>query len=66
MKLTGHSSPGYTGTKIPRFIAVLIPFFNQAGWYSGVSFHDAMHFEVAEETIHNWSIKGLLKQAQVI
>lgn len=61
LKLIGHSSPGNTGHTIPRFIAVLIPFFNEEGWYSGVSFHDTMHFEVAEGTIAKWSENGLLR-----
>jgi len=57
-KIIGHSSPGNTGHSIPRFIAVLIPFLNEAGWFSGVAFHDAMHFEVADETIRQWQKDG--------
>jgi len=61
LKITGHSSPGNTGHSIPRFIAVLLPFFNEEGWFSGIAFHDAMHFEVAEETIRQWLKDGLFK-----
>jgi hypothetical protein len=41
-------------------VAILVPFFNQAGWFSGIAFKDAMHFEVADETIRKWSHDGLL------
>ena len=57
-KIIGHSSPGNTGHSIPRFIAVLLPFLNAAGWYSGIAFHDTMHFEVADETMHQWQKDG--------
>ncbi|MHA4811479.1 M15 family metallopeptidase [Flavitalea flava] len=57
-KIIGHSSPGNTGHSIPRFIAILIPFLNAAGWFSGIAFHDAMHFEVADETIKQWQQDG--------
>lgn len=60
-KIKGHIHPGNTGQSIPRFIAVLLPLFNAAGWYSGIAFHDTMHFEVANETIRKWSAEGLLK-----
>jgi hypothetical protein len=60
-KIIGHSAPGNTGGKIPRFIANLIPFFNEAGWYSGIGFNDAMHFEVADGTIRKWAKDGLFK-----
>jgi hypothetical protein len=50
--------PGNTGREVPKFIAVLIPFFNKAGWFSGIAFHDSMHFEVAEGTIRKWSEEG--------
>ncbi|SRR5258706_4076212 len=56
MKIIGNSSPGNTGHSIPRFIAVLLPFFNAEGWFSGIAFHDTMHFEVAEGTIRQWGI----------
>jgi len=59
-KIKGHIHPGNTGQSIPRFIAVLLPLFNAAGWYSGIAFHDTMHFEVANETIWKWSAEGLL------
>lgn len=61
MKIIGHSSPANTGDHIPRFISVLIPFFNQQGWYSGISFHDTMHFEVSEGTAETWSEQGKFK-----
>lgn len=54
-KMVGHTSPGNTGHQIPRFIAALLPFMNQEGWFSGIAFHDTMHFEVANETIIKWS-----------
>lgn len=60
-KIVGYKAPGKTGTTIPKFIAVMLPYFNKAGWYSGIAFHDTMHFEVAEETIRTWSKDGLLK-----
>lgn len=59
-KLAGGVAPGATGTTVPQWVAMLVPFFNQAGWFSGISFHDAMHFEVADETIRKWSRDGLL------
>ena len=43
-----------TGGKVPRGIGLLIAPFNQAGWFAGCAFQDAMHFEVAEETIAMW------------
>ncbi|CAN5138812.1 hypothetical protein BH09BAC4_BH09BAC4_06190 [soil metagenome] len=58
-KLVGHSPPGDTAHVVPRFIAVLIPFFHAEGWFSGIGFQDAMHFEVAEGTMHQWAKKGL-------
>ena len=57
-KILGTAAPGNTGDKIPRFIAVLIPFFNAAGWFSGVGFHDAMHFEVSDGVIRQWARDG--------
>jgi hypothetical protein len=60
-KILGHDPPGNTHDKIPRFIAVLLPLFNAAGWYSGIGFADTMHFEVADGTIHDWAISGVLK-----
>ncbi|WP_189478832.1 M15 family metallopeptidase [Mesorhizobium sp. M1E.F.Ca.ET.063.01.1.1] len=60
-RLVGHDPPANTHGMIPRFIAVLLPFFNGAGWYSGISFSDTMHFEVADDTIHKWATDGALK-----
>jgi hypothetical protein len=59
-KLAGGEAPGATGTKVPQWVAMLVPFFNDAGWYSGISFADAMHFEVADGTIRKWKADGLL------
>jgi hypothetical protein len=60
LKIKGFDAPGNTGDTIPRFIAILIPLFNEIGWYSGVAFRDAMHFEVSEERIRTWADDGLL------
>jgi hypothetical protein len=60
-KIVGFGAPGNTGAKIPKFIAIMLPHFHSAGWFSGIAFHDTMHFEVAEETIRKWSKDGLLK-----
>jgi len=56
-KIVGHAAPGNTHDTVPRFIAVLIPFLNKEGWYSGVGFkaRDTMHFEVADATMHAWA-----------
>jgi len=59
--IDGGVPPGNTGQSIPTGIAKLVPYFNRAGWYSGIAFHDDMHFEVAEETIKQWSASGQLK-----
>jgi hypothetical protein len=61
LKLAGFQPPGATGSAIPNFIALLVPHFNAAGWFSGISFHDDMHFEVADQTIRDWASKGLFK-----
>jgi len=53
--LVGQNAPGDNADMIPQFIAALVKPFNEAGWYSGIAFHDDMHFEVAEETIVKWS-----------
>jgi Domain of unknown function (DUF1906)/D-alanyl-D-alanine carboxypeptidase len=53
-KIVGFDAPPNTGYTVPRFIAILIPLFNATGWYSGVAFHDSMHFEVSEERIRKW------------
>jgi len=60
-KILGHSAPGNTGGKIPRFVASLLPFFNKAEWYSGIGFNDTMHFEVSDGLIRKWAKGGLLK-----
>jgi hypothetical protein len=60
-QMLGQDPPGNTHDTIPRFIAVLLPFFNEAGWYSGIGFHDTMHFEVADETMRKWANDGSLK-----
>ena len=59
--IDGGTPPGNTGQTVPLGIAKLVPYFNQAGWYSGVAFHDDMHFEVATETIEQWSKEGRFK-----
>lgn len=58
--IDGKDPVGDTGQKVPRGIAMLVPFFNAAGWFSGIAFHDDMHFEVAEETILKWAHDGEL------
>jgi hypothetical protein len=60
-KIVGFDAPGNTGQSIPKFIAILLPHFNKAGWFSGIAFHDTMHFEVSDETIRKWSNEGKLK-----
>jgi D-alanyl-D-alanine carboxypeptidase len=60
-KIVGNSAPGNTGHQIPRFIAVLLPFFNDGGWYSGIGFNDTMHFEVSDGKIREWAKAGLFK-----
>jgi D-alanyl-D-alanine carboxypeptidase-like protein len=58
LKLNGMAPPGATGKKVPYFIALLVPYFNEAGWFSGIDFADDMHFEVADETIRTWAEQG--------
>jgi hypothetical protein len=60
-RIVGHDPPGNTHGMIPRFIAVLLPFFNADGWFSGIGFADTMHFEVADGTIHDWAASGKLR-----
>jgi hypothetical protein len=60
-KLVGRKAPGNTGGQIPRYIAVLLPFFNKADWYSGIGFNDTMHFEVSDGLIRQWAKDGKLK-----
>jgi hypothetical protein len=62
-KLRGKRAPGATGKSVPGWVAMLVPFFNKAGWFSGISFADAMHFEVADETVRKWSHDGLFDTA---
>lgn len=59
-KFGDGDAPGNTHGKVPRWVAILVPFFNEAGWFSGISFNDTMHFEVANETIHEWARQGKL------
>ena len=60
-RILGHSAPGNTGGRIPRFIGVLVPFFNKLGWYSGIAFHDMMHFEVSDAKVRQWAKDGMLR-----
>jgi hypothetical protein len=62
-KFGSGEAPGNTGLRVPRWVALLVPFFNAEGWFSGISFHDTMHFEVADETIRKWNDQGLLAPA---
>lgn len=57
-RLVGMESPTNTHDKVPRFIAVMLSAFNKAGWFSGIAFHDTMHFEVADQTMHKWANDG--------
>jgi len=55
--IVGNEPPGDTGKVVPKFIAALIPFFNEEKWVSGAGFKkrmDSMHFEVSEEQLNNW------------
>lgn len=59
--ILGNEPPKDTGKFVPRFIAVLIPLFNQEGWFSGAGFSksmDSMHFEVSEEELNKWFPKS--------
>jgi hypothetical protein len=60
-KVVGFDAPANTGSTVPRFIAILIPLLNAAGWYSGVGFNDTMHFEVSEERIREWANGHVLR-----
>jgi hypothetical protein len=62
--IDGQKPAGDTGQVIPRGIAMLVPFFNAEGWYSGIAFHDDMHFEVSEEKIRAWTNDGTIPRAQ--
>lgn len=59
-KIVGFDAPGNTKHNVPKFIAIMVPFFNKEGWLSGIAFNDSMHFEVADETIKKWSKDGKL------
>jgi hypothetical protein len=61
-KIVGFNAPGSTGNTIPRFVAIMLPHFNKEGWFSGIAFHDTMHFEVSEELIRTWSKEGKLSE----
>ena len=54
---------GKRDRKVQLGIAILIPIFNQHGWFAGAGFttaEDDMHFEVATETLNTWARTGLL------
>lgn len=59
-KVVGFDAPGNTKQSVPKFIALMVPLFHQEGWVSGIAFNDSMHFEVADETIKQWSKQGKL------
>jgi len=58
--IDGKDPVGASGQKVPRGIAMLVPLFNAAGWFSGIAFQDDMHFEVADQTIRKWAEDGSL------
>ncbi|WP_114226613.1 MULTISPECIES: M15 family metallopeptidase [Sphingomonas] len=60
LRLDKTPPPANTGHVVPNFIALLVPYFNEAGWYSGIGFADDMHFEVADQTIRTWAHEGEL------
>lgn len=60
LRLDKMAPPANTGLVVPYFIALLVPYFNRAGWYSGIGFADDMHFEVADQTIRAWSHDGTI------
>jgi hypothetical protein len=59
-KIAGFDAPGNTKQNVPKFIALMIKPFNDAGWLSGIAFNDSMHFEVADETVKAWAKQGKL------
>jgi lysozyme family protein len=61
-KLLGKNAPGNTKHKVPRFVSVMVPYFNSNGWYSGIGFRDSMHFEVSDDKIRAYSKDGLFKK----
>jgi hypothetical protein len=56
--IDNREPPGNTGNVIPKGIALLVPFFNDAGWFSGIDFQDDMHFEVSDQTMRKWASDG--------
>lgn len=66
LTLDGGPAPGNTGQMVPLGIALLVSYFNKEGWYSGISFHDDMHFEVCEEAILDWQRQGRFKQSLLV
>ncbi|HXO71612.1 MAG TPA: M15 family metallopeptidase [Bradyrhizobium sp.] len=57
-KIVGFEAPGNTKQNVPKFIALMIPHFNEEGWLSGIAFNDSMHFEIADETVKKMSAAG--------
>lgn len=64
LTLAGKLDPYGDGT-VQRGLALIAPIFNRHGWYWGAAFgkEDAMHFEVADQTLRAWHAKGLLISA---
>ncbi|MCE9559342.1 MAG: M15 family metallopeptidase [Armatimonadetes bacterium] len=52
----GERSDAQGDGLVLRGLLALYPYFHQAGWYWGAEFshEDAMHFEVARETLRKW------------
>ncbi|WP_444464691.1 beta strand repeat-containing protein [Rhodobacter capsulatus] len=56
----GPTNDDYGDNMIQQGLALLIPYFNQAGWYSGAGYaavgstEDSMHFEVSVELLQRW------------
>jgi hypothetical protein len=48
--------------RVQRGLLILSRYFNAHGWYWGAAFptEDAMHFEVAQETLQRWRNEGVL------
>jgi hypothetical protein len=61
LKLKGVLDP-QGDNKTLRGLLILSKYFNAHGWVWGVSFptEDAMHFEVARETLQKWRKEGLV------
>lgn len=64
--IDGQPAPGDTGHTIPLGIAILVPYFNEAGWYSGISFHDDMHFEASDGLIQRWAEDGTIEYPEEV